>query len=112
MEKNEMIIYEQRCSETLLSMGEISRLVGIHTDMIHRFFQHGLIDPLVEEPEPLFDDTVVGRIEKIIRLRQDLGVNLNGCGLALDLLEKISQLEQQLLQRNGKKHVISHQEHP
>lgn len=102
MKKNELIIYEQRCSRTLLSINEISSLVGIHADMVQRFFQHGLIDPLVEKPEPLFDDTVLVRIEKIVRFRQDLGINLNGCGLVLDLLDRISQLEQQLLHHNRK----------
>ncbi len=97
MKKNEIMIYEQRCSRTLLSISDISRLVGVHADLVDRFFQHGLIDPQVKEPEPLFEDKVLVRVRKIVRFREDLGINLSGCGLVLDLLDRIAQLEQQLL---------------
>ena len=97
MEKHEIIIYEQRCELTLLNISEVSRFVGIHPDMIYRFFQLGLVDPQVETPEPLFDDSVIVRIEKILRLKNELGVNLDGCGLVLDLLDRIAVLEKQIL---------------
>lgn len=96
MGKHEIIIYEQRCGRTLLSINEISSFVGIHPDMIYRFFQLGLVDPQVEKPEPLFEDSVLARIEKILRLKNELGINLNGCGLVLDLLDRIAELEKQL----------------
>ncbi len=96
MVKHELIIYEQQGSKTLLNIHEVSRFVGLHPDMIHRFFMLGLIDPQVEKPDMLFEDSVVPRIGKIMRLKSDLGVNLAGCGLILDLLDRIDEIEKRL----------------
>lgn len=97
MAKYELIIYEQKSSTTLLNIYEVSRFVGLHPDMIRRFFMLGLIDPQVESPNMLFEDSVVSRIDKIMRLKSDLGVNLAGCGLILDLLDRIDEMEKRLL---------------
>lgn len=97
MAKYELVIYEQQGSSTLLNIHEVSRFVGLHPDMIHRFFMLGLIDPQVETPDMLFEESVVSRIDKIMRLKSDLGVNLAGCGLILDLLDRIDEIEKRLL---------------
>ena len=97
MGKHELTIYEQKGSRTLLNIHEVSRFVGLHPEMIHRFFMLGLIDPQVETPDMLFEDSVVTRIDKIMRLKSDLGVNLAGCGLILDLLNRIEAIEKRLV---------------
>lgn len=97
MAKHELIIYEQKCGRTLLNIQEISRFVGLHPEMIHRLFMLGLIDPQVEAPDMLFEDSVVFRIGKIMRLKSDLGINLAGCGLILDLLDRIDEMEKRLV---------------
>ncbi len=96
MVKHDIIIYEQETGRTLLNIREVSRFVNLHPEMIRRFFMLGLIDPYIEKPEPLFEDSVLQRIEKIVRLKQDLGINLSGCGLVLDLLDRIAELEKQI----------------
>lgn len=97
MSRKEIIIYEYKASQKLLNIYEISSLVGLHPVMIEKLFRLGLIDPHVEEPELLFEDRIIARIDKIMRLKNDLGVNFAGCGLVLDLLEKIDELERKLL---------------
>ena len=97
MSKKEIIIYEYTGSPKLLNIYEISRFVEVHPMLIEKLFQLGLIDPQVEEPELLFEDRVIAKIDKIMRLKNDLGVNFAGCGLVLDLLEKIAVLEKKLL---------------
>ena len=96
MVKHDIIIYEQETGRTLLNIREVSRFVNLDPEMIRRFFMLGLIDPYIEKPEPLFEDSVLLRIEKILRLKQDLGVNLSGCGVVLDLLDRIAELEKQV----------------
>lgn len=97
MAKHELIIYEQECSRTLLDIQEVSRFAGLHPEMIHRFFRLGLIDPQVEAPALLFEAGVISRIGKIMRLKSDLGINLAGCGLILDLLDRIDEMERRLV---------------
>jgi len=97
MSKREIVIYEYTGSQKLLNISEISRFAGLHPMMVQKLFDLGLIDPSVEKPDLLFEETVLTRIDKIMRLKNDLGVNLAGCGLVLDLLERINALERRLL---------------
>jgi len=71
----------------------------VHPGLIDRFVRLGLVDPvdLNDEPEQWrFDRNVVPKIKKIIRLRNELGINYSGIGVILDLLERIDFLETRL----------------
>jgi len=92
MKRYELVVGEHR----LLTIDELGRVVDLHPELLHRYVVFGLIDPEIDQPEPLFSDDIVSRIAKIERLRHDLGVNLAGCGLVLDLLERIDQLEDEI----------------
>ena len=96
MKRYDLIIYGQHLDRKLITLDELGRLVGRHPGILRRYIAYGLIDPKVERPEPLFDDTIVARVQKIERLKSDLGLNLMGCGLVLDLLEHIADLEAQI----------------
>ena len=96
MSDRAIIIYTYHDKREPLSIHDLSRLSGIHPALIRELFRQGLIDPQQMTPGLLFDDTVIDRIEKIMRLKNDLGVNFAGCGLVLDLLEKIDDLEKKL----------------
>jgi DNA-binding transcriptional MerR regulator len=96
MIKQELILYELHGRRTLLDIEEIGDLVGLHPEMVYKYYQLGLIDPHIERPVLLFEDSVVCRITKIMRLKNDLGVNLAGCGVVLELLDRINELENML----------------
>lgn len=97
MKRFELVLDERR----LLTIDELSRMVEVHPEILQHFMGFGLIDPEIIEPCPLFADTVVFRIRKIQRLRSDLGVNLAGCGLVLDLLDRIDDLEAEIQYLRG-----------
>lgn len=99
----EIMIYEQSDTETLLTVEDLCRFADISSDMVSHFFKSGLIDPLIEKPALKFDLNVIPRIRKIERLRRDLGINLAGVGIVLDLLDRIAKLENELqyYRRNG-----------
>jgi chaperone modulatory protein CbpM len=96
MKRYDLVIYGQCLDPRLITLDELGRLVGRHPTILQRYITYGLIDPKVERPEPLFEDTVVARVRKIERLKKDLGLNLMGCGMVLDLLEQIADLEAQI----------------
>ncbi len=96
MLKYEIVAIKNESNITLLSVDEISRLVGLHPEMVYRLFVRGLIDPHIDRPEPLFEVHVVDRIRKIQRLKNDLGINLEGCAVILDLLDRITEIENRL----------------
>ena len=83
-------------SREKLTLGELSRSVDLHPEMVLRLVDLGLVDPEVGKPEWLFQDTAVPRIWKIKRLHRDLGINWAGIGVVLDLLDRIEELEREL----------------
>jgi DNA-binding transcriptional MerR regulator len=75
---------------------EIAELCNIHPGVIDRFVQLGLVDPAGRDEngtEWIFSRDAVSMVQKILRLRADLGINYAGIGVVLDLLSRIEQLE-------------------
>lgn len=92
---------------SLLSFSEVARLAGIHPELLDRLVTLGLVDPAQSvqsayaSPEPLFEVATVLRIRRILRLRNELGVNWAGIGVVLDLLSRIEKLEQEIVALKG-----------
>jgi len=79
-----------------LRISEVAVRCRIHPGLVHRFVRLGLVDPVDtrETPEQwLFESEAVPLIAKIIRLRNELGINYSGVGVVLELLERINTLE-------------------
>lgn len=81
----------------LLRLEELAERAGVPTRLVRRFVVLGLLDPADEEPG-LFPVEATLRVQRIVRLRRDLGVNFQGAALALDLAERIEVLEARLRQ--------------
>lgn len=95
---------------SFLSFSEVARLAGIHPELLDRLVTLGLVDPVRSvpsaqaahtSPEPLFEVATVLRIRRILRLRNELGVNWAGIGVVLDLLSRIEKLEQEIVSLRG-----------
>lgn len=74
---------------------EVASHVDAHPDLIDRFVCLGLIDPVGRNrnDELLFHVDVIPLVRKIIRLRNQLGVNYAGIGVILELMKRIEALE-------------------
>ncbi|HEX4999713.1 MAG TPA: chaperone modulator CbpM [Terriglobia bacterium] len=82
----EIILVEK--GRDLMPLEELAARAGLHPDLLRSFVDFGLLDPIAESPVPLFDVTAARRLRVIQRLRCDLGINLAGIGVILDLLER------------------------
>jgi len=60
--------------------------------VVERFVALGLIEPI----ESMLRSKDITRISQIQRLRQDLGLNLVGAAMVLDMAQEIAQLRAQL----------------
>jgi len=80
----------------LITVQELARLSRVHPEMVAQLVEWGLVEPEISKPEMLFAETVIPRIWKILRLRQDLGINLAGIGVVLELLDKIESMEREI----------------
>ena len=71
-----------------------SRLTGVHPELIRRLVRLGLLEVTRDARGDLwFDPSQVAAMGRIQRLRSGLGLNYASLGLVLDLLDRITELE-------------------
>lgn len=92
------IVLDERIEFTLR---QVCRICGTEEDMIVALVQEGVVEPLGPADDMAFSADAMRRIRKAIRLQQDLGVNLAGAALALELIDDIERLERALLRRSA-----------
>lgn len=81
-----------------LSLDELSRSCAVQTHFIVELVEEGVIAPLAgHAPESWrFANWQLRQVTVAWRLQRDLGINLAGAALALQLLEQIETLRAQL----------------
>jgi DNA-binding transcriptional MerR regulator len=85
-------------SNTLLTLEEVALRCGVEYSFVRVLVEHGVIHVERGAP-PRVSQEVTLRINKVVRLQRDLGVNVPGASVVLDLLERIDELERQLRSR-------------
>ena len=73
-----------------------SRMVEMHPQTLRLYERLGLLKPARQGLNRLYSDYDIARLRQIQRLTQDLGVNLAGVEVILNLLEKIEELQDEL----------------
>jgi chaperone modulatory protein CbpM len=79
--------------ETRCTLADLCRLCGVNAELILEMIDEGILTP--EGPSPQewrFTFVAIKRVQTVIRLQQDLRVNLPGCALVLELLEELEEL--------------------
>ena len=95
------VILDNDCTFTL---AELSRTCSAHAEYIIELVEEGIIEPIGRQHHHwYFTGEHLLRARKVQRLQQDLGVNLAGAAVVLELMDEIEQLRGQLrlLNREG-----------
>ncbi|HZN10953.1 MAG TPA: chaperone modulator CbpM [Blastocatellia bacterium] len=83
-----------RSEREQLSQEALASSVGLHPALVERFVEFGLLDPAGwVGTQLLFDAAAVPRLRTIERLRGEIGVNLAGVAVVLDLLDRLRALQ-------------------
>ncbi len=87
-----------------LTAAEVSYHCGVHPELIDRFIQLGLIDFIERDRDgtALFRSEVIPQIRRILRLRNELGVNYAGIGVILELMARVESLEDHIRELESK----------
>jgi DNA-binding transcriptional MerR regulator len=81
----------------LLTLDELAHAAGLHPELVARFVDFGLLEPEAQDDRRLlFNVAAVLRVRAIQRLRSDLGVNLPGIAVILELTERLRVMQQEL----------------
>jgi DNA-binding transcriptional MerR regulator len=90
----EIVLCRRECDQLTLEM--LADTVEIHPDLVKQFVAYGLLEAVEwAGPMLLFDMAAVPRLQTILRLRRDIGVNLAGIGMILDLLDRLRALDRE-----------------
>ena len=88
--------------EIELTLADLCRACRLPTERVVELVEEGVIEPAGREPVRWrFRGTSVRRVRCAHRLEQDLGVNVAGAALALDLLEELERLRARLRRLEG-----------
>jgi len=80
-----------------ITLIQLCRSCAITAETVEALMDHGILEPLGKQGRHLsFPASSVKRTRVAMRLQRDLGVNLAGAALALDLLERIERLDARL----------------
>ena len=85
------------------TISEVAYRVGLHPELIDRFVNLGLIEftDRDDDGELLFDSAVIPLIRRILRLRNELGVNYAGVGVILELTSRLEAMEARIRELEG-----------
>ena len=83
--------------QTIFTQAELCRACAIEAEVIEALVEHGILEPAGRRgPHWCFGANSLRRTRITLHLQRDLGVNLAGAALALDLLERIDELDGRL----------------
>ncbi len=80
-----------------LSLTELTMFCDTNADWVVTLVEHGVVAPVTRTaPEWEFTPTHIARARKAARLMRDLGLNVAGVALVLDLIEERDALARKL----------------
>lgn len=92
---NGILIDEQ----TELSLNDLCKACSSSAEWIIELVEEGALEPIsYQQTQWRFPGNSLQRVRTAMRLQRDLGINLAGIALTLDLLDKIKILESRLSQ--------------
>lgn len=74
-----------------ITLTELSELGHVEEEIIIKLVEHGIIEPQNKEPW-IFTSQTLTRVQKAVRLHDDLAINWSGISLVLELLDEIKDL--------------------
>jgi chaperone modulatory protein CbpM len=87
-------------AEVQLSLRDLACACGITTTRAALLVRLGLVEPEPDAPDR-FSSTTAARLRRMLRLRADLGVNLIGAAVIVDLVERLDRLDAELTRLRG-----------
>ena len=87
----------QNYEEPLFLISVVAKVLSIHPQTLRQYEREGLIEPSRTDGKMrLYSQKDVDRVKTILNLTRELGVNLAGVDVILQLKEKIDDLESKI----------------
>ncbi len=83
--------------EPVYMISIVAQLTGMHPQTIRLYEQQGLVTPRrVNNKNRVYSEADIERLRQIRRFTQEMGVNLAGVEVILDLLKKMEEMQEQM----------------
>lgn len=83
--------------ETYYAIGVVAKMFNVHQQTLRLYEREGLLKPSRSQGNTrLYSEKDLERLEVILNLCRDMGVNLAGVDIILNLREKIGEMQQQM----------------
>jgi MerR family transcriptional regulator/heat shock protein HspR len=73
-----------------------AKMLSVHPQTLRRYEDMGLVKPARVSGKRLYSPNDVERLQKISRLTEDLGVNLAGVEIILNLIERLESIQYEM----------------
>ena len=84
-------------NETRLTLRQLCDSCAVRAEYIIELVDEGFIEPSgIEKSHWCFSGVTIKRVQKAKRLQRDLGINLAGVALVIDLIDEIEHLRARL----------------
>ncbi len=88
--------------EPIFVISVAARLVEMHPQTLRYYERAGLLKPTRSSGKiRLYSQREIDRLRKIARLTNELGVNLAGVEIIIDLTDRLEQLQEQMKRREA-----------
>jgi chaperone modulatory protein CbpM len=74
------------------SLTEVCAACRVSEELLVEIVAEGIVEPAGDPGQWRFTGLALARVQRVLRLQHDFGVNLAGAALALELLEEIERL--------------------
>ncbi|MGD8689460.1 MAG: chaperone modulator CbpM [Gammaproteobacteria bacterium] len=92
-ERDETLSGEVLGEADVLTLAQVCRLCSVSADRVLELVAEGVIEPRGENAgQWRFQVASVRRVRRMLRLQRDLGLNIAGAALAVELLEELEVL--------------------
>ena len=83
--------------ERFYAIGVVAKMFNIHQQTLRLYEREGLLKPARSHGNTrLYSEKDLERLELILNLSRDMGVNLAGVDIILNLREKMNEMQQQI----------------
>ena len=83
--------------EPVYMISVAAQLTGLHPQTVRLYERLGLVTPRrVSNKNRLYSDADIARLQQIRRFTRDMGVNLAGVEVILDLLRRIEEMQAEI----------------
>ena len=94
----------------VFTLHEICERGECHAEFVIKLVNYGIVSPIEEGLPPRdwqFDVMALTRLQRALRLQQDLKLNLPGLAVSLDLVDEVQQMRKEITRLNQRLKQLS-----